>query len=150
MARFKIDGLDNFISDLEELQRALPEDLGRAVYEGAKIVTDEIRREIEALPVGKKPTKGEILDYQKEGMLNGLDIAKAQRTDDEVNVLIGMGGYNSHGEANSKIQRSIEAGTSWGRKATPFVRRAINKTKKQAEEAMAKALEEAISRHMGG
>lgn len=150
MAKFKVEGLENYIADVEELSKALPEDLGRAVYEGAKIVTDEIRRGIEALPVGKKPTKGEILDYQKEGMLQGLDIAKAQRTDDEVNVLIGMGGYNSHGEANSKIQRSVEAGTSWGRKPTPFVRKAVNKTKEPAQKAMAEALEKAISQHMGG
>ena len=150
MAKLKVEGLTNFITSLDELSKALPGDLGHAVFVGADIVTNEIRKNIEAIPVGKHPTKGEILDYQKEGMLQGLDIAKAQRTDDEVNVLIGMGGRNSHGQPNILIARSIEGGTSWGRKANPFIRRAVNKTRKQAESAMAKALEEAISQRMGG
>ena len=68
----------------------------------------------------------------------------------KLNVKLGMDGYNAKGQPNSMILRSIEAGTSWGRPANPVVKKAVSKTRRQAEQAMVKAFEEAISQHMGG
>lgn len=150
MAKLTVKGLDKYISDLSQLSNAVDDDLGKAIYAGAQIVADAARAGIESIPVGKNPIKGEIEQVQKDGLLQGLGIASMQLKGTELNVKLGMDGYNAKGQPNSMILRSIEAGTSWGRPANPVVKRAVNKTRRQAEQAMVKAFEEAISQHMGG
>lgn len=150
MAKLSVKGLDKYISDLSQLSNAVDDDLGKAIYAGAQIVADAARAGIESIPVGKNPIKGEIEQVQKDGLLQGLGIASMQLKGTELNVKLGMDGYNAKGQPNSMILRSIEAGTSWGRPANPVVKRAVNKTRRQAEQAMVKAFEEAISQHMGG
>lgn len=150
MAKLTVKGLDKYIQDITKLSAATDHELGLAIYEGAQIVADAARSGIESLPVGKNPIKGEITKEQKDGLLAGLGIATMQLKGTELNVKLGMDGYNSKGQPNSMILRSIEAGTSWGRPANPVVKRAVNKSRRQAEQAMVKAFEEAISKHMGG
>lgn len=150
MAKLTVKGLDKYITDLSQLSNAVDDDLGKAIFAGAQIVADAARSGIESLPVGKNPIRGEITREQKDGLLDGLGIASAQLKGTELNVKLGMDGYNSKGQPNSMILRSIEAGTSWGRPANPVVKKAVNKTRRQAEQAMVKAFEEAISQHMGG
>lgn len=150
MAKLSVKGLDKYISDLSQLSNAVDDDLGKAIYAGAQIVADAARAGIESIPVGKNPIKGEIEQVQKDGLLQGLGIASMQLKGTELNVKLGMDGYNAKGQPNSMILRSIEAGTSWGRPANPVVKRAVSKTRRQAEQAMVKAFEEAISQHMGG
>lgn len=150
MAKLSVKGLDKYISDLSALSNALDDDLGKAIFAGAQIVADAARGGIESLEVGDNPIKGQITQVQKDGLLDGLGIASMQLKGTELNVKLGMDGYNAKGQPNSMILRSIEAGTSWGRPANPVVKRAVNKTRRQAEQAMVKAFEEAISQHMGG
>lgn len=154
MAKLTVKGLDKYISDLSKLSNAVDDDLGKAIYAGAQIVADAARAGIESIPVGKNPIKGEIEQVQKDGLLDGLGIAPMQLKGTELNVKLGMDGYNAKGQPNSMILRSIEAGTSWpngrGRPANPVVKKAVSKTRRQAEQAMVKAFEEAISQHMGG
>ena len=150
MAKLSVKGLDKYISDLSALSNALDDDLGKAIFAGAQIVADAARGGIESLEVGDNPIKGQITQVQKDGLLAGLGIASMQIKGTELNVKLGMDGYNAKGQPNSMILRSIEAGTSWGRPANPIVKRAVNKTRRQAEQAMVKAFEEAISQHMGG
>ena len=150
MAKLSVKGLDKYISDLSALSNALDDDLGKAIFAGAQIVADAARDGIESLEVGDNPIKGQITREQKDGLLAGLGIASMQIKGTELNVKLGMDGYNAKKQPNSMILRSIEAGTSWGRPANPVVKRAVNKTRRQAEQAMVKAFEEAISQHMGG
>ena len=150
MAKLSVKGLDKYISGLSKLSNAVDDDLGKAIYAGAQIVADAARAGIESIPVGKNPIKGEIEQVQKDGLLQGLGIAEMQLKGTELNVKLGMDGYNAKGQPNSMILRSIEAGTSWGRPANPVVKKAVSKTRRQAEQAMVKAFEEAISQHMGG
>ena len=152
MAKLTIKGIDTYIEGLQALSDATDEELGKAIYKGADIVADAARAAIQSLPVGHNPIRGEIEPEQKDGLLDGLGIASMQLKGTELNVKLGMDGYNSKGQPNSMILRSIEAGTSWpngrGRPATPIIKRAVQKTRKQAEEAMVKAFEEAINRRM--
>lgn len=152
MAKLTIKGIDTYIEGLQALSDATDEELGKAIYKGASIVADAARVAIQSLPVGHNPIRGEIEPEQKDGLLDGLGIASMQLKGTELNVKLGMDGYNSKGQPNSMILRSIEAGTSWpngrGRPANPIIKRAVQKTRKQAEEAMVKAFEEAINRRM--
>jgi len=150
MAKLTVKGLDKYITDLQALADATDEEIGKAIYAGANIVANAARSGIQGLPVGKNPIRGEITAEQKAGLLEGLGIASMQLKGTELNVKLGMDGYNSKGQPNSMILRSIEAGTSWGRPANPVVKKAVNSTRKQAEQAMAKAFEEVIARKMGG
>lgn len=152
MAKMTVKGLEKYISDLTQIDNATDEEIGKAIFAGADIVADAARAAIQSLPVGKNPIRGEIEPEQKDGLLDGLGIASMQLKGTELNVKLGMDGYNSKGQPNSMILRSIEAGTSWpngrGRPANPIIKKAVNRTRKQAEEAMVKAFEEAINRRM--
>ena len=152
MAKMTVKGLEKYISDLTQIDNATDEEIGKAIYKGASIVADAARAAIQSLTVGKNPIRGEIEPEQKDGLLDGLGIASMQLKGTGLNVKLGMDGYNSKGQPNSMILRSIEAGTSWpngkGRPANPIIKRAVQKTRKQAEEAMVKAFEEAINRRM--
>lgn len=150
MAKLTIKGLDKYISDLQAISNMTDDEIGKCIFPAAQIVADAARAGIESLPVGKNPIKGEITAEQKAGLLEGLGIASMQVKGTELNVKLGMDGYNSKGQPNSMILRSIEAGTSWGRPANPVVRRAVQKTRKQAEQAMVDEFNKIIESKMEG
>ena len=115
MAKFQVgNGIDNYIQQLQDLEFATDDILGRAIYIGAGIITDAIRTNIQALP------KSVCSDVQKEGLLSGLGISRMQADNGYFNVKVGFDGYNKHitkkyprGHANAMIARSIESGTSF-------------------------------------
>lgn len=154
MAKMTVKGLEKYISDLSQIDNATDEEIGKAIFAGAAIVADAARSGIQSIPVGKNPVKGEITPEQKAGLLDGLGIASMQVSGSTLNVKIGMDGYNSKGQPNSMILRSVEAGTSWkngkGRPANPVVRKAVSKTRNQAVQAMVKTFDENIAKKMGG
>lgn len=157
MAKFTVGkGLDEYIKQLGDLEFRSDGIAGRAIYEGAKIVTDQIRANIQALPVQNGPVKGRRDPYQDEidGMLEGLGIAKKRVEDGYINVKVGMDGYNSRvtekypkGHPNSMIARTINAGSTWMNRH-PFINNAVSSTKKAAEEAMKEIIEEGINETM--
>jgi HK97 gp10 family phage protein len=158
MAKMTIGkGMDEYLAKLGNLEFAAPGLVGQAIYEGAKVVADQIRANIEALPTVKNkrvatprdPTQVEI-----DGMLAGLGIAKKKNDSGYINVKIGMDGYNTdvtekypRGKPNAMIARSIESGSTV-MKQNKFITRAVNKTKKEAEAAMKKVIEEGIEKIM--
>lgn len=150
MAKLTIKGLDKYISDLQAISNMTDDEIGKCIFPAAQIVADAARSGIESIPVGKNPIKGEITAEQKAGLLEGLGIASMQVKGTELNVKLGMDGYNSKGQPNSMILRSIEAGTSWGRPANPVVKKAVQKTRKQAEQAMVDEFNKIIESKMGG
>lgn len=159
MAKFTVGkGLDEYIKQLGDLEFRSDGIAGRAIYEGAKVVADKIRANIEALPVQTgSPKRGEKRDptqVEKDGMLAGLGVAKKQVDGGFINVKIGMDGYNTHvtpkypkGHPNSMIARTINAGSTWMNRH-PFINNAVSSTKKAAEEAMRAVIEEGINETM--
>lgn len=146
--------MDSYIADLEKLSLASEDMCGKAIYQGAKVITDQIRKNIEALPViadrnqyrgghdGGAQLKG-ITRSQKQGLLDGLGIARMQDDHGFLNVKVGMDGYNStktkkypNGQPNAMIARSLESGSSV-RTKDPFISKAIRSKKAEAEKAMA-------------
>lgn len=159
MAKFIIGkGLDDYTNDLKSLNEEAGRYIGQAIYEGAKIVTDQVRKEIDSLPVQNGPVKrGERRNPTKaevDGLREGLGIAKKRIDNDFVHVKVGMDGYNSHvtqkypkGHPNAMVARSIEAGTTYMNRI-PFIRRAVNATRAEAEEKMREIIEQGISEKM--
>lgn len=163
MARYTIGkGLDDYLAQLGNLERSAKPVIGMAIYQGAKVVADEIRSEIEALPtepVGVNPESGKksrrnLTQVEKDGLLEGLGVTKMKDDSGVWNVKIGMDGYNAnvtakwpYGKPNAMIARSLERGTSFMTRI-PFIARAVRKSRKQAETAMQAEVDKEIKKRM--
>lgn len=150
MAKFQVGtGIDEYVSQLQNLEFQSEELIGRAIYKGADIVADAIKANIQGLPASA------CTDTEKSGLLSGFGIAKMQDENGYFNVKAGFDGYNDdvtkkwpRGKPNSMIARSIEGGTSWKPKH-PFIAPAVRATKDAAEKAMAEEIDKGINETMG-
>lgn len=160
MAVVKFRGPEEYELKLSRLAAGTKEAAGKAIYAGARIVADEVKKGIEKLPVirNEKGSPEHLIDgvtmAQKEGLLEGFGITPMQEEDGAYNVKLGFDGYNAtktekypKGQPNQLIARSVESGTSI-RKKHPFVRPAVNNSKKKAEEAMANTINREIEKQM--
>lgn len=155
MARFNVGkGLDQYIRQLERATDKSPEILGQCVFDGAKIVTDQIRSQIQAIPdsgdeyvpEGKKRTGASSVE--KQGLLAGLGIARMSNDGGFWNVKPGFSGKNADGTLNTTVARAINSGTSF-RQAYPFISRAISASRGPAEQAIGKKLDEELQKIFG-
>ena len=160
MAKIELRTADVWIKQLEKLNANRDETLGRAIYAGAAIVADEIRREINALPVqnGVHGSEDRLIDsvtsVQKKGLLDGFGVSKLKNENGFLNVKLGFDGYNAtrtkkypRGQPNAMIARSINSGTTF-RAKRPFVRNAVRATQNRAVEKMESVLDVEIKKIM--
>ncbi len=161
MARMEIRGFDELELRLSKL--ADPELAKDVVMAGAQPVADEIRKSIEALPEDKFRylKKNEVFTgvpkQQKQDLLDSLGITPPDIDfNGNTNTKIGFDGYGKlptkkypKGVPNQLLARAVESGSSV-RKKTPFIRKAVNKSKKLAEAEMQKKLDEKIEIIMKG
>lgn len=159
MARLIIgSGIDTYIADLNRLLADEEEICKRSIYEGAKIVADKVRSEIDGLPVREydKSTRmvNGITASQKAGLQAGLGIATMRRDGSFLNAKIGMDGYNStrtekfpNGQPNALIARALESGTSF-RSRNAFITRATNASRSAAEQAMKTQMDKEIQQRI--
>lgn len=154
MAKITVGGnFDKYITALSLMDTKAKTYIGKAIFEGADEVADEVRKEIDNLQVGN-PKFGYVTESQKKGLQDGLGIAKMRNDQGFLNVKIGMDGYNStvtkkypKGQPNALIARSLEKGTSWSQK-NPFITRAVNRSQAKAEKRMSDKLDEEIKKIM--
>lgn len=155
MAKITLKGLDEFVGKLDSYSKKATEAATAAVYDGAAIVADEIRKSIEDLPVqggfvppGTKRTG--LQPEAKQGLLDSLGISPMQKKGGAVDVRVGFDGYNKiktkqfpKGLPNQMIAREAESGNSFT-PAFHFVRKAINRSRKKAVAAMQEAFTKKI------
>jgi len=157
MAKMTISGLEELELKLSKLGSMTEEVAKRVVIAGAQPVADEIRKGLESLPIDNlKYLKsgdrfnvsplGEVEDLKKS---LGITPPKVDN-DGNINVKVGFDGYGSYptkeypkGHPNALIARGIESGSSV-RQKKPFVRPAVNRSKKKALEEMQKIADEEI------
>ena len=154
MAKFQVGtGLDDYLTQIQNLEFTAPKALAYAVYAGAKVVADEIRKDLEALPTEEKfyNPKTALLPAEKQGLLDGLGISAQKNENGYVNSKIGEDGYNDdvtekypRGHPNAMIARALEHGTSFMPR-NPVFTRATKRAKAAAEEAMAQEIDNQIS-----
>ena len=152
-------GLDNYIAYLQSINAVTDEAIGEAVYEMAKVVADSVRASIQALPTVSneaniatyKKGYSRLSDKEKQGLLDGFGVSPMQDDGGYINVKLGFDGYNSvktkkypKGQPNALIARVTESGSSY-REKTPFIRPAVNASKKQAEQAGQMKIDEKIA-----
>lgn len=135
----------------------------KAVCAGAAIVADAVRANIDALPAVKDEWgviaynnnwSAPLTETAKKGLQDGFGISPMGSEDGMLNVKLGFDGYNGmktkkypKGQPNVLLARSIESGSSIAKKR-PFVAPAVRKTKKAAEETMAKIIDEESAKIM--
>lgn len=159
MAKYQFKGLDEYAQYLQKIGKNTPEILGAGVYTMADIVTNEVRKALDALPAVeekfavaayKNGTQTSLTKSQKKGLQNSLGISGMQNDNGFLNVKIGFDGYNNvrtrtypKGQPNALIARATESGSSV-RKKTPFIRPAVNASKKQAIDSCKVVIDEKI------
>lgn len=143
MAKIEFQGIDEYFDKLKIIGDKATGLCKRAVYDGAAIVADAVRAEVQALPTtDHNETPQGVFSYEKDGLLDGLGIAKIKDDNGVVSTRVDFDGYNRmkskkypQGHPNSMIARAINSGTS-KRPKNPFMNRAANKAKAKANAAM--------------
>ncbi len=159
MAKFDLTGgFTAYTQILQSLEVSTRDVAKAAVYEGSKIIADQIREEIHEIPEVKNNQHGTpdsllfgVTKQQKKGLEDGLGIAKQWEDEPgKIETKVGIVGYNSlktkkypKGQPNPLIARSVIRGTSF-RKKYDFVSKAIKKASEKAEEKMAEVIEQKI------
>ena len=100
-------------------------------------MTDEVRRRLDG--VIKGPSTG--------ALSASLGITKMQESADGWDVKIGFDGYDAAGVPNVLKARVLESGSSKQQKR-PFMRPAVNATRKAAVQKMGEIIDEEIARIM--
>lgn len=160
MANIRFKGLEEYEKKLSRLGQESERIAGAAIYEGAKVMADAIKSSIQSLPVVRgygteeRPLPGGVTSAQKQGLINGFGISSMQKDNGYYNVKIGFDGYNNtktkaypQGQPNQLVARGVESGTSWKQKY-PFVRPAVNKSRKATEKRMEEILDREIEKLM--
>lgn len=151
MARVSFKGSQEYALRLRELEHTAAQGtlLEEAVKAGAKPVADEIRRRLDALPSApfERLSDGEKFGFLPEGQKRDLQDSFGLTPVDRdrrgfVHVKAGFDGYGSFptksypkGIPNQLLAATAERGSSV-REKTPFVRPAVNATRKEAEAEM--------------
>lgn len=142
MAKITFKLGEDYALRLSALADRSDETAKKAIYEAAGIVTDEIRANMNANLAESTQSTGALAE--------SLGITPVARDRDGVwNVKIGFDGYDAKGVPNQIKARVMESGSSKVQKR-PFVRPAVNATKKPAVEAMQKVIYEEIEKTMKG
>lgn len=137
MPTIKFNGIDEYMERLQALGAQSREILQTAVYEGAAIVADEVRDRLHA-----------VLSPDATGELeSSLGIAPMRNDRGYVNTRIGFDGYDSKGVANQLKANVLESGSSKQPKR-PFMRPAVNASRKPAEAKMAQVVDQEIEKIM--
>lgn len=143
MATISFTGLDSYIAKLENLTAHSRGICKMAVWEGGKVVGDEIKSALNNIPVQddyvpKGKLRTGIRSEEKEAIVSAFGLSK-MRTGSSIST---KAGFN----AGTKI-RMVESGTSYMQKH-PIVRQAVNRAKPAAEAAMKAKLEEETNKLM--
>lgn len=154
---------DDYALKLAALSNRSKEIVKKAIYPAAKIVADKVKSNIEGLPTdndrflsGKDKFVG-LPEPQKKDLIDSFGITPIKLGSDGYwTAKLGFDGYGSRptakypqGVPNQLLARAVESGSSV-RQKIPFVRPAVNATKKEALEAMKNAADEEIKKSMKG
>lgn len=158
MASLKADGVADVAVMFGKAAQAGTPIAKMAVYDGARVMADEIRREIGALPVDKerhlKPGEkyAVITARDKKDLAAHLGITKITNTGSGTRAVIGFAGYGSkhtkkykNGLPMALLARSLMKGTEV-RKKSAFIERAIGAASEKAQSAMVETAEKAIAK----
>ena len=136
MARTTFKAGDDFALKLSRLSTESNRIAKQAIYAGAKVVADEIKSNLE----------GALSPEATGDLVDSFGITTISRDrDGNWNAKLGFDGYDRNGVPNQLKARALESGTSKQTKR-PFVRPAVNRTRKIAQAEMARVIDEEINK----
>lgn len=141
MARFEINGLDDVIKQIEKAGKRVVPICKMSVYEGAGIVADAVREELQ-----------KALSGESTGDLEAsLGIQEIQDTGSRVETAVGFAGYDRKGVPNPLKARVINSGRSdTAHKKTRFISKAIRRASVPASAKMSEVAREELTKELGG
>ena len=155
MARIKTtfsDGINEYLQTLNRLGKEIEGISKQAVYEGAKIIADEIKNNIEALSTDEewgtpKKMKAGPTKAEKENIARGLGIAHMQDNKGTINTKIGYddAGYDENNKPIQMIARSVNSGTSFMKK-NPFFEKGVRNSRNKAKQKMIEVSEKELGK----
>lgn len=133
MARMEFSASDKFTLKLSKYSADSHTIIKQAIYAGANIAADAVKSNLEKV----------VSSEASGGLVDSLGITPISLgTDGNWSAKVGFDGYDDHptpkypkGIPYQLKARAMESGTSY-RVAKPFVRPAVNKTRKQVVEKM--------------
>lgn len=158
MAKWTMEGMSEYIAYLQSISGVTDEAIGAGVYAMAEVVADKVRDNIQALPTVSNEANiatyrqgySRLSDLEKQGLLEGFGVTPMQDDGGYKNVKLGFDGYNSiktkkypQGQPNVLIARVTESGSSY-RQKTPFMRTAVNASRKEALEKGREAVDRVL------
>lgn len=165
MARISFKGLSEYELRLSRLGEGTREIAEKAIFEGARIVADEVKKNLNELNVTTQElairaytnqTPTYITEDAKQALIESFGVTPLREENGYYNVKIGFDGYNNvitkkypKGQPNNMIARACESGSSSMIKQ-PFMRTAVGASKSKAEQKMAEILAAEIEKKMEG
>ena len=156
MPKISFKGQSDYFLRLEQLEQVFAKDatIEKAVAAGAKPVADQIRKNLEALEEEeyRHLQDGDIFHGiskgQKKDLADSFGLTPIDRDRKGfIHVKAGFDGYGSYptkdypeGLPNQMVARAVESGSSV-REKMPFVRPAVQATRKESIEAMEKVID---------
>ena len=127
---------DDFAIALSHLATGSEEIAKKAIYAGANIIADKIKSNLQG-----------VLSSEATGeLLASFGVTPIEKdASGNWNAKIGFDGYGTDGVANQLKARVLESGSSRQPKR-PFVRPAVNATKRQVVDRMGEVINEEIQR----
>lgn len=158
MAKMQIKGIEEYALKLSELGSDIDRVAGKSIYAAADLVANAIKEKINTLNAEhdkynmvayKRGEKNKLTIAQKKGLIESFGITRMDQDSKGIyNVKLGFDGYNDvrtkkykKGQPNQLIARTLENGSSY-MDAVPFVRPAVNTTRKAAREKMQQVIDE--------
>ena len=152
----KVEGMEAISKLLNTLKDEAPRVASKALYEGAGVMADEIKKQAGAIPtapfhyavfIQRDVSPEEKAIVTAEG---AVGIAKFQRNGTEVDTKVGYGnsGYallKGRRKPIPKIANAINSGTSFMKKQ-PFFRKAVSAGSRSAEAKISEVLLEEYDR----
>ena len=162
MARIRFSKLDDYVLKLSSIKDNTREIAGKAIYAGAEVVANQVKSNLStlnttddslALVAYSKKTPTYLTVRAKVGLIKSFGVTPMLLdSDGYYNVKLGFDGYNDvitkkhpKGQPNRLIARSCESGSSAMIKQ-PFMRSAVNTSRKNAETKMAEILDKEIKK----
>lgn len=161
MPRITFSGQSEYFEKLQQLDQVFSKDetLERAVAAGAAPVADKIRDNLEGIPAVefRKLQPGQMIagltKSEKKDLEDSFGLAPISRDKHGfVHTKAGFDGYGSfptntypQGVPNALVARAVESGSSV-REKSPFVRPAVNATRKESIAAMENVVDDELKK----
>lgn len=142
---------------LQKLYDRSEDSIKKAVYEGAAVIIDQVRSNLQGLnTISKKEALKRyrlkettmLTAEQKKGLLDSLGLTEIQNQKGYINTKLGFDGYNAvitkkypKGQPNVLVARATENGSSIA-KRQPFVSTGVKAKKAESEKKMADIIDQ--------